>query len=112
MPSRSSVPVVTVARRGGRSPGWWSPFPGAVSAPGPGPGRRPHPGRCQREVDGVGALVLVAHAERATVELRELVHGIMPEVLTSGGLRAGVDALLLLMPFPVERAVEIGRLAA
>ncbi len=35
------------------------------------------------------------HAERATGELRELAHGILPEVLTRGGLRAGVDTLAL-----------------
>ncbi|MEA2150009.1 MAG: hypothetical protein QOD69_1839, partial [Solirubrobacteraceae bacterium] len=32
------------------------------------------------------------HAERANVELRELAHGILPGVLTHGGLRGGVDA--------------------
>ena len=29
------------------------------------------------------------HAERATHELRELAHGILPAALTAGGLRAG-----------------------
>jgi signal transduction histidine kinase len=33
------------------------------------------------------------NAEQANVELRELAHGILPAVLTRGGLRAGVDAL-------------------
>jgi signal transduction histidine kinase len=33
------------------------------------------------------------HAERATADLRELAHGILPGVLSRGGLRAGVDAL-------------------
>jgi PAS domain S-box-containing protein len=32
-------------------------------------------------------------AERATAELRELAHGILPSVLTRGGVRAGVRAL-------------------
>jgi signal transduction histidine kinase len=41
------------------------------------------------------------HAERATAELRELAHGIMPAVLTRGGLRAGVDALVARVPLPV-----------
>ena len=33
------------------------------------------------------------HCEQAMAELRELAHGIMPAVLTHGGLRAGVEAL-------------------
>jgi signal transduction histidine kinase len=52
------------------------------------------------------------HAQRATDELRELAHGILPEVLTRGGLRAGVDALASRMPVPVENAVSVGRLPA
>jgi signal transduction histidine kinase len=50
------------------------------------------------------------HAERATAELRELAHGILPAVLTQGGLRAGVEALASRMPVPVENAVSVGRL--
>jgi PAS domain S-box-containing protein len=49
-------------------------------------------------------------AERATAELRELAHGILPRVLTHGGLRAGVDALASRMPVPVENRVSVGRL--
>jgi signal transduction histidine kinase len=52
------------------------------------------------------------HAEKATDELRELAHGILPTVLTQGGLRAGVDALASRMPVPVENAVSVGRLPA
>jgi PAS domain S-box-containing protein len=52
------------------------------------------------------------HAERATAELRELAHGILPEVLTRGGLRAGVDALAARMPVPVENDVSRRRLPA
>jgi signal transduction histidine kinase len=52
------------------------------------------------------------HAERATDELRELAHGILPAVLTQGGLRAGVDALTSRMSVPVESAVSVGRLPA
>ena len=52
------------------------------------------------------------HAERATDELRELAHGILPEVLTRGGLRAGVDTLASRMTVPVEIDVSVGRLAA
>jgi signal transduction histidine kinase len=49
-------------------------------------------------------------AERATAELRELAHGILPSVLTRGGLRAGVDALASRMPVPIENGVSVGRL--
>jgi PAS domain S-box-containing protein len=52
------------------------------------------------------------HAERANVELRELAHGILPAVLTRGGLRAGVEALASRMPLPVEVAVSVDRLPA
>jgi signal transduction histidine kinase len=51
-------------------------------------------------------------AEQATAELRELAHGILPGVLTHGGLRAGVDALASRTPVPVETAVSVGRLPA
>jgi signal transduction histidine kinase len=54
----------------------------------------------------------LAHAQQATNELRELAHGILPAVLTQGGLRAGVDALASRMPVPVENAVSVGRLPA
>jgi GAF domain-containing protein len=50
------------------------------------------------------------HAERATAELRELAHGILPSVLIRGGLRAGVDALASRTPVPVENGVSVGRL--
>jgi signal transduction histidine kinase len=51
-------------------------------------------------------------AEQANAELRELAHGILPPVLTQGGLHAGVDALVSRMPVPVEIAVSVGRLPA
>jgi signal transduction histidine kinase len=50
------------------------------------------------------------HATSATAELRELVHGILPAVLTRGGLRAGLNALATRMPVPVENDVDTGRL--
>jgi signal transduction histidine kinase len=50
------------------------------------------------------------HAESANVELRELAHGILPTVLTRGGLRAGVDVLASRTPVPVEIDVSVGRL--
>jgi signal transduction histidine kinase len=52
------------------------------------------------------------HAQRATDELRELAHGILPAALTQGGLRSGVDALTSRMPVPVETSVSVGRLPA
>jgi signal transduction histidine kinase len=68
----------------------------------------------QDEEGDVPALVTEAleHAEQATDEVRELAHGILPGVLTRGGLRAGVDALASRMPMPVENAVSVGRLPA
>jgi signal transduction histidine kinase len=52
------------------------------------------------------------HAQHATDELRELSHGILPAVLTQGGLRAGVDALASRAPVPVDIDVSVGRLPA
>ena len=51
-------------------------------------------------------------AEEATGELRELAHGILPSVLTRGGLPAGVRALASRMPVPVETDVSVDRLPA
>jgi signal transduction histidine kinase len=45
------------------------------------------------------------HSERATAELRELAHGILPSVLTRGGLRAGVESCVSRISLPV--AVEV-----
>jgi signal transduction histidine kinase len=52
----------------------------------------------------------LGHAERANEELRELAHGILPAVLTRGGLRAGVDALASRLPLPVSVDVRKERL--
>jgi PAS domain S-box-containing protein len=54
----------------------------------------------------------IEHAQQATAEVRELAHGILPPVLTRGGLRAGVKALASRMPVPVESNVSVGRLPA
>jgi signal transduction histidine kinase len=64
------------------------------------------------EQDTAAGLVAEAlrHAQRAHVELRELAHGILPQVLTRGGLRAGVEALASRMPVPVDIDVSVGRL--
>ena len=50
------------------------------------------------------------NAERAMAELRELAHGILPAVLTRGGLRAGVDAFVSRLDLPVDVDVSSERL--
>jgi signal transduction histidine kinase len=52
------------------------------------------------------------HAERATAELRELVHGIRPAALSTGGLRRGIESLLGLVNLPVHVDVTGERLPA
>ena len=52
------------------------------------------------------------HAEQGNAELRELAHGILPAVLTSGGLRAGVDAFVARLDLPVRVQVSGERLPA
>jgi signal transduction histidine kinase len=52
----------------------------------------------------------LVHAEDAIAELRELAHGILPGILTRGGLRAGVEALAARMPVPVDCDVSVDRL--
>jgi signal transduction histidine kinase len=49
-------------------------------------------------------------AELATHEVRELAHGILPSVLTHGGLRAGVDAFVSRLDLPVDFEVLSERL--
>jgi PAS domain S-box-containing protein len=68
--------------------------------------------RLQNEQNTAPELLTEAlgHAQQATAELRELAHGILPAVLTRGGLRAGVNALASRMPVPVENDVSVGRL--
>jgi PAS domain S-box-containing protein len=66
-----------------------------------------------RDRDGPAAELVteaLAHAESATAEVRELAHGIMPSVLTHGGLRAGVGALASRMMVPVAVDVSPQRL--
>jgi signal transduction histidine kinase len=66
----------------------------------------------QSSEDPAHALVSDAleQAKQANAELRELAHGILPTVLTQGGLRAGVDALASRSPVPVDIDVSVGRL--
>jgi PAS domain S-box-containing protein len=54
----------------------------------------------------------IDQAEQATSELRELSHGILPQILMHGGLRAGVEALASRTPVPVDIDVSVGRLPA
>ena len=42
------------------------------------------------------------HAEQGNAALRELAHGILPSVLTSGGLLAGVESLVSRLDLPVD----------
>jgi PAS domain S-box-containing protein len=51
-------------------------------------------------------------AELGHAELRELAHGILPTVLTRGGLPAGVRAFVARLDLPVDVDVAPGRLAA
>jgi signal transduction histidine kinase len=54
----------------------------------------------------------LGNAEQAMAEIRELAHGILPSVLTQGGLRAGIAALGSRSPVPVEIDVSVDRLPA
>jgi GAF domain-containing protein len=69
-------------------------------------------GALEHDPAAVPALVHEAldNAERANVELRELARGIIPRVLSRGGLRAGVDELASRTPVPVAVDVSVGRL--
>jgi signal transduction histidine kinase len=68
----------------------------------------------QASTEPASALVAEAldQAKRAHAELRELAYGIMPAVLTRGGLRAGVAALASRAPVPVAVDVVVDRLSA
>jgi signal transduction histidine kinase len=66
----------------------------------------------EQRADNAPALLAEAvdQAEQAMVEVRELAHGILPSVLTHGGLGDGIDALASRMEVPVELHVSVGRL--
>ena len=49
------------------------------------------------------------HAQQGNEELRELAHGILPAVLTRGGLRAGIDAVVTRLDLPVRMDVPAER---
>jgi signal transduction histidine kinase len=64
--------------------------------------------RALQHDDAAGAALVaeaLGHAESAMAELRELSHGILPSVLSWGGLRSGVESLASRVPVPVEIAV-------
>ena len=48
-------------------------------------------------------------ASEATAELRELAHGILPSVLSRGGLRSGVDSVVSRISLPVDAEVSAER---
>jgi signal transduction histidine kinase len=71
--------------------------------------------RRAREGEAETAMELVAEAleaaEQANSELRELAHGLLPSILSRGGLSAGVEALVERVRVPVEVDVTTDRFA-
>jgi signal transduction histidine kinase len=72
--------------------------------------------RAQESDDREAATALIGealdHAQRGTIELRELVHGILPNALHRGGLSAAVDELVTRMRIPVDLDVTRDRFSA
>ena len=71
--------------------------------------------RSFRDGDGKTESLLseaLEQVERANEELRELAHGILPAVLTHGGLQAGVDAVVTRVDLPVAVDVPAERFPA
>ena len=64
------------------------------------------------DTERAGSLLAEAvdHAERGNAELRELAHGILPAVLSRGGLRAGVNSLASRLALPLDVNVTSTRL--
>jgi signal transduction histidine kinase len=52
------------------------------------------------------------HAEAANRELRELAHGLLPDVLIRGGLAAGVESIVLGLHVPLDVSVPEDRFAS
>ncbi|MDA0158708.1 GAF domain-containing protein [Solirubrobacter ginsenosidimutans] len=66
--------------------------------------------RVHREDPELSASLLAEaldHAEQGNVELRELAHGILPAVLTRGGLADAIDSLVARLALPIH--VEVPR---
>jgi signal transduction histidine kinase len=51
-------------------------------------------------------------AQQGNAELRELAHGILPSVLTHGGLRSGVNTIVARIDLPVEVDIPAKRFRA
>jgi signal transduction histidine kinase len=51
----------------------------------------------------------LGYAERATSQLRDVVHGILPVSLSRGGLRAGLESLIGGLPVPVRLEFDAPR---
>ena len=71
--------------------------------------------RAFREDDGKAESLIgeaLDQAEQGNAELRELAHGILPSVLTHGGLRPGVEAVVTRVDLPVKVDVPAERFAA
>ena len=66
------------------------------------------------ESDDTSPLVgqALEQCQQAMKELRELAHGILPTVLTHGGLLASAESLADRMPIPIEVDVSVDRLPA
>ena len=71
--------------------------------------------RALRHQDGRAEAVVaeaLGHAEKSNEELRELAHGILPAVLTRGGLPAAVRALTTRLQLPVDLELATERVQA
>jgi signal transduction histidine kinase len=71
--------------------------------------------RALRQQDGRAESVIaeaLGHAEKSNEELRELAHGILPAVLTRGGLPAAVRALTTRLQLPVDLEIAPERVQA
>ena len=68
----------------------------------------------EKESEKVKALVgeALEHAQQGNAELRDLAHGLLPAVLTRGGLRAGVRAVAERFDLPVQVDVPAQRFPA
>jgi signal transduction histidine kinase len=71
--------------------------------------------RALREKDGNAESLVgeaLEHAEESNAELRELGHGILPAVLTRGGLQAGIGTVVGRLDLPVDVDVPAERFPA